>query len=129
MKLPNFRLYDVQATAAMLAGIAGLLSVIALTWFVFHGFSWEEKVVQYDPERGLGAYRKPLVMLTTAVAVVVGGTAGLLGFNSLGQKRNARQGRSWLGMTIGALVVAAAPILLVAWLRFSEPIIRNLNKG
>jgi hypothetical protein len=129
MKLPNFRLYDVQATASMLLGILGFLCVIALTWFVFHGFNWNEKVVRYDPEGGMGAYRRPLVLGATALAVLIGVTAGALGYNSLGQKRNARQGRSWLGMTVGALVVAGAPILLYAWQRFSEQIIRNINKG
>jgi formate hydrogenlyase subunit 3/multisubunit Na+/H+ antiporter MnhD subunit len=128
MKLPNFRLYDVQATASMVIGILGLLCIVVLAWFVFHNFDMQEKVVHYNPDGGLGAYRRPLVMLFTAVALLVGATAGILGFNSLGQKRNNLQRRSWLGMTVGALVVAGAPILLYAWLRFSEALIRA-HKG
>jgi hypothetical protein len=129
MKLPNFRLYDVQATASTVLGLVGLCCILALTWFVFHGFNWQEKVIHYDPEGGAGVYRRPLVIGTTAIAALIGITAGILGFNSLGQKRNSRQGRSWLGMSVGALVLAGAPILFYAWHRFSEPIIRNLNKG
>jgi hypothetical protein len=128
MKLPNFRLFDVQATASMVIGILGLLCIVVLTWFVFHNFDMQEKVVRYNPEGGFGAYRRPLVMLTTAMALLIGATAGVLGFNSLGQKRNNLQGRSWLGMTVGALVVAGAPVLLYAWFRFSEPLIR-MHKG
>jgi hypothetical protein len=84
-------------------------------------------VIHYDPESGLGAYRRPLVFGATAIAVVIGGTAGLLGFNSLGQKRNDKQGRSWLGMTLGALVVALAPVLFYAWQKLSEPVIHSLK--
>jgi hypothetical protein len=129
MKLPNFRLYDVQATASTLLGILGLCCVLALVCFVFKGFNWQEKVVRYNPDAGMGAYRKPLVIGTTALAALIGISAGALGFNSLGQKRNSRQGRSWLGMSVGALVLAGAPVLFYAWERFSEPIIRSLNKG
>jgi quinol-cytochrome oxidoreductase complex cytochrome b subunit len=127
MKLPNFRLYGVQATASLLIAAAGLLCIVALIYFVFHGFDTQEKVIHYDPESGLGAYRRPLVFGATAIAVVIGGTAGLLGFNSLGQKRNDKQGRSWLGMTLGALVVALAPVLFYAWQKLSEPVIHSLK--
>jgi len=127
MKLPNFRLYPVQATASLFIAALGLLCVVALTYFVFHGFDNQDKVVRYDPEGSLGAYRRPLVYGATAIALAIGGAAGLLGFNSLGQKRNDRQGRSWLGMSLGALVVAIAPVLFYAWQKLSEPIIHDLK--
>lgn len=127
MKLPNFRLYAVRATASVLIAAAGLLCLVCLTYFVFHGFDSQDKVVRYDPMGGLGAYRRPLVFGTTAIALVVGGVAGVLGFNSLGQKRNEKQGYSWLGMTLGALVVAVAPVLFYAWQKLSEPVIHSLK--
>ncbi len=127
MKLPNFRLYGVQATASLLIAVLGLLCLAALTYFVFHGFNNQETVIRYDPQGRFGAYRPSLVYGTTAIAFVVGGVAGLLGFNSLGQKRNEKQGHSWLGMTLGALVVAVAPVLFFAWQKLSEPIIHSLR--
>jgi formate hydrogenlyase subunit 3/multisubunit Na+/H+ antiporter MnhD subunit len=128
MKLPSFRLYEVQATASLLIAMLGLLCVVILTWCVLRGFDAQDRVVRYDPAGGLGQYRRALVFGFTAITLLVGVSAGLLGFNSLGQKRNSRQGHSWLGMTIGALVVAAAPILFFAWQVFSEPIIHDLTQ-
>ncbi|MFH1419763.1 MAG: hypothetical protein ABII12_15935 [Planctomycetota bacterium] len=123
MKMPNFRLYDTQATTSLCVAILGLVCIAMLAVFVFRGFNAENMVVPYNPKGGLGVYRKPLVYGTTAVSALLGMTAGFLGYNSLGQKRNSKQGRSWLGMTAGALVVAAAPILFFAWQQFSDPII------
>lgn len=127
MKLPNFRLYTVQATASLVAALLGLLTIAMLTWFVFHNFDFHEKVVHYNPEAGFGALRRPMVIVSTGAAMLIGVAAGVLGFNSLGQKRNDRQGRSWLGMMIGAAVLAFAPILFYAWQRFSEPLILKIK--
>ncbi len=63
----------------------------------------------------------------TAAAGLAGALAGVLGFNSLGQRRNTKQGRSWLGMASGALVVVGALVLFYAWRILSEPIIRELG--
>ncbi len=123
MKMPNFRLYETQATASLFVAILGLFCIAILTVFVFKGFSAEFMVVRYNPKGDIGAYRRPLVLGLTAVSAGLGAVAGLLGYNSLGQKRNNKQGRSWLGMTIGAFVLAAAPVLLFAWMQFSDPII------
>ncbi len=123
MKLPNFRLYDTQATTALCVAILGLVGVAMLTFCVFKGFSAEFMVVRYNPKGDIGAYRKPLVYGLTAVTGVLGMVAGILGYNSLGQKRNSKPGRSWLGMTIGALALAAAPVLFFAWVQFNDPII------
>lgn len=125
MKLPNFRLYETQATASVILGVFCILCVLLLVGFVFRGFDTELKTISYDPRGGLGQFRKPLVYVTTVAVVGSGAVAGLLGFSSLGQRRNLKQGRSWLGMTLGALAVAVAPVLFFAWRLFSEPIIRD----
>ncbi len=123
MKLPNFRLYDTQATASLVLGLLGVVWALMLAFFVFKGFESENMAVTYDPRAGLGQFRRPIVFVTTAMVVMSGGVAGILGFRSLGQRRNTKQGRSWLGMTLGALAVAVAPVLFVAWRLFSQPII------
>jgi FtsH-binding integral membrane protein len=123
MKLPNFRLYDTQATASMVLGLWGVVCTLMLAILVFKGFVVEDLSVTYDPRGGLGQFRKPMVFATTALVMTTGGVAGILGFRSLGQRRNSKQGRSWLGMTLGAIVVAVAPVMFFAWRMFSQPII------
>lgn len=125
MKLPNFRLYETQATAALVLAVLGLLSVFALSGVVFLHFNAEHMVIPYNPDAGMGQYRPYLVYGFSAVTFVLGVIAGILGFNSLGQKRNSLQGRSWLGMSLGALAIAAVPVLFFVWSSFSEPMIRG----
>ncbi len=123
MKMPNFRLFDTQATFSMLAGLAGLIGVLGLMVVVFKGLDTKQWVIPYNEIAGLSQYRKPVVFAMAPVTIVLGICAGVLGFRSLGQARNTRQGRSWLGMTIGAIVVAVAPVLMTAWIQLSEPVI------
>lgn len=123
MKLPNFRVYTVQATYGVVASVAGLALLAMLGFCVFRGFKTESMSVLYNPEDGLGQYRPYLVFGLTGACLLAGGAAALLGFSSLGQKRNTLQGRSWLGLVLGALVVALAPVLLLAWRSLSEPLI------
>ncbi len=125
MKLPNFRLPETQARASLLFGVVALLALAALAFCVFKGFDPELRVVAYNADEGMGRFRKYLVFGGTALTLLVGTTAGLLGFNSLGQKRNNRQAFSWLGMLIGAMAVSLAPVLFFAWQELSEAIIQG----
>lgn len=129
MKMPNFRLYDTQATFGMFAGILGSIATLALAVVVFKGIDTHQFVIPYNDQMGLSQYRKPLVFAITPVCIILGAIAGILGFRSLGQIRNTKQGRSWLGMTIGAVVVAIAPVFLFAWLWLSEPVIVEKKTG
>ncbi len=126
MRLPNFRIYNTQATASMVLGLMSVLLLAILAFLVFKGFTTTHGIT-YDPKTGMGQFRKPLVFATTAVAGIGGGVAGLLGFASLGQRRNTMQGRSWLGMTMGAIVVAITPALFFAWRLFSQPVIHDMQ--
>ena len=125
MKLPNFRLYDTQATFGATLGVLSFLVIFALAVLVFKNFDRQQKVIWYNPSAagGLGKYREPLILTCAAAAVLVGAVAGALGFNSLGQKRNNRQGLSWLGLTLGALSIVLAALVLVAWTKLRLAII------
>ncbi|MCG8404960.1 MAG: hypothetical protein MI923_07170 [Phycisphaerales bacterium] len=120
MKGPNFRLPNTQASASLFIGILGLLSMAALVFLVFKGYNAEFKTIPYNASEGLGRFRPYFVYGGTAASLVIGGVAGLLGFNSIGQKRNDKQASSWLGMAAGALTVSIAPILFYAWRVLSE---------
>jgi hypothetical protein len=123
MKWPNFRLYSTQATASLAAGLAGLVCTAMLMYCVFRGFQLENMIIPYNPESSMGQYRRYLVMGLTALSVGVGGLAGLLGFRSMGEKRNDRQGRSWAGLALSALIIPAAIVLFQVWQTLSEEVI------
>ncbi len=126
MKMPNFRLYDTQATFGATLGVLGLLSIFALGVLVFKNFDTQQRVIWYNPaSKGLTRFREPAVLAVAAGTVLIGGVAGVLGFNSLGQKRNNRQGMSWLGLALGALSIVLAALALVAWMRMRIPIISS----
>lgn len=123
MKLPNLRAYTTQANLGALSGLVGCVLLLMLAYGVFRGFKQENMTVLYNPEGGLGQFRTYIVFGLTVGCLIIGGIAALLGFNSLGQKRNSVPGRSWIGLGLGALILAVAPVLLYAWRALSEPLI------
>lgn len=124
MKLPNFRLYETQARASLVAGLLGLFCLAALAVFVFWNFNPQEMVIPYNAEEGRGRFRPYLVMAATAACLLIGLIAAVLGFRSLGQKRNNKQGHSWLGLITGALVMSLAPVLFLTWRTLKEQVIQ-----
>jgi hypothetical protein len=128
MKMPNFRLYDTQATTAMLAGALGFLCLMGLSVIVFKGLDTQQWVIPFSDRIGWSQYRQPLIYAFTPVVLLLGIAAGVLGFRSLGQSRNTKQGRSWMGMTLGAVCIALAPVMIYAWMQLSEPIIVSDKK-
>ena len=94
MKTPNLRLPETQAVASAWIGVLAMLCIAALTVFVFKGFNMEEKVIPYNASEGYGRFRPYLVLGMTPIAFLVGLAAGILGFLSLGQKRNTKQTHS-----------------------------------
>jgi len=112
MKMPNFRLYDTQAIVSAIVGVISVLFVVALFIVVARNFDPHAKVIWFNPKNKV---REPLIFAATAGAVLGGIIAGAMGFNSLGQKRNNRQGMSWLGLALGALSFVLAIMGLVAW--------------
>lgn len=125
MKFPNFRLHETQAWVSAFFGVAAIICLLGLTYGVFRGFDKDMMAINFNPNSGLGKFRKVIVFGGAALTIGLGLTAGLMGFNSLGQKRNNKQGMSWIGLGLGALSVASAPILLFAWMELSQAIIRG----
>lgn len=123
MKLPNFRLYETQATASLYLGIMGLLGLAALCFLVGWGFSFKEMLIFYSTEHMSGKLRPWLVLAAAGLTIGIGIVAGILGYRSLGQKRNNRQAYSWMGILTGAVGVSMAPVLYFVWVKFSEPLI------
>lgn len=125
MKLPNLRLHETQATASMVLGALGWLTLLMLAAVVLKNFNTQTWTILYNERSQFGQYRRVLVMAFTAVTLLIGVVSLGLGFNSLGQKRNAKQGRSWIGMMMGAVAVAISPVLFFTWRTLSEAIIQR----
>ncbi len=129
MKMPNFRLYETQATSAMLAGVLGFIFLMGLAVVVFKGLDTQQWIIPYSDRLGWSQYRQSVIYASTPVVLLLGALAGILGFRSLGQARNTKQGRSWMGMTLGAICLALAPVMISAWIQLSEAVITGDPKG
>lgn len=127
MKMPNFRLSETQANTAVLLGGLGLLTLALLGVVTFRHFNKETWTILYSGTSTYGRYRSTLVYLFAAVTILLGAVALAMGFNSLGQKRNTKQGRSFLGMAIGAVAIAVAPVFVTMWIWRSEEIIQKIQ--
>ena len=114
----SLRRYEDQATASIVLAIAALILVIPLAYLVFRNFNAELGWIWYNP-------KSPRRLLVLAFAAMTGGMA-LLGFgfglNSLGQRRNTNQNRSWLGFILGGLGMLAALLLLASFWLMAKPI-------
>ena len=126
MKMPNFRLSETQATASMVVGVVGLASLAVLSMVVLKNFNTQTWTILYNEVSQFGKFRKILVMLFTATTVLLGCVALAMGFSSLGQKKNTKQSRSFMGMAIGGVAIAVAPVLLVMWIQRAESVINKV---
>jgi hypothetical protein len=124
MKLPNFRLYDTQATTSLLVGFCAVLCIGGLAVVALKGLNLEQGIIPYNNKGGMSMYRPYAVMGAAVAAVLLGATACILGFRSLGEKRNNNQGRSVGGMLLGALAIPLAIVLFATWRQLAEPLIQ-----
>ncbi|HUW83121.1 MAG TPA: hypothetical protein VMZ31_10025 [Phycisphaerae bacterium] len=113
----SLRRYEDQATASVVLAIAGLVLAIPLTYLVFRNFNPDFGWIWYNP-------KTPRKLLVLAFAAMTGGVA-LLGFgfglNSLGQRRNTNQSRSWLGFILGGVGMLLAFLLLASFWLMAKP--------
>lgn len=123
MKSPNFRSFTTQARLGMLLALLALATVAALAYCAMHGYNSSDNVVPYNASEGLGQHRPNLVLGLTALTLLISAFAGALGFNSLGQKRNEKQGLSWLSLAMATLCVPAALFFFFFWKTFAEAVV------
>ena len=126
MKLPNLRLSETQAFLALVLGLLALLSVPVMAVLVLKNFDLDHQTIPYNPESRFGSVRGALGYLGTALASLTCLAAGLLGFSSLGHKRNNKPMYSWSGMLLGAVSLSLILILFFTWFRLNEPMIQKL---
>ncbi|MFO0972451.1 MAG: hypothetical protein U1A27_03295 [Phycisphaerae bacterium] len=126
MGTPNFRLFDTQARFAALLGAAALLMVAFEGVAVFHNFDSRTKVIWHNPNsKGYQRFRQPFVMAVGGLTAVTGLVGMVMGFNSLGEKRNTKQRLSWLGLVMGGVSISLVAVLMFAWFKLALPIISS----
>jgi len=125
MKKLNFRSFTTQARTSVLLAMLAVLTVGALAVCAVRGYDSKNNVINYNASEGYGQYRPNLVLGLTALTLVISLGAGAIGFNSLGQKRNEKQGLSWLGLAVSALCIPTALTLYTFWKTFSESILQS----
>ena len=101
----SLRRYDTQAQVSVLVSLASVVSLAGVAFVIFQQFRWDELVIYYGPNRKLA------VMLGTAITLLLSAIGLAMGFNSVGQRRNEKQGWSWIGFFIGAGVFCAAIVI------------------
>ncbi len=123
MKLPNLKLHETQAKFSVFLSIVGLGLLGILGFFVFKNFNFDNNVILVGSSGTFSKIRNPGVLGLTALTVLLTGIGAIMGFNSLGQKRNKVQSFSWIGMFGGAFISALAIVFLIAWMNLKEAVL------
>jgi hypothetical protein len=95
----SLRRYDTQARVSVLASVVSIVSLLGLSFVVLQNMNFTELVIYYGPARRLAVFGG------TAVTLLLAAIGFGMGLNSVGQRRNERQGLSWLGFFLGAGVL------------------------
>lgn len=119
--MPNFRLFETQARWSVYLSLLAAVGLAGLTFFVFKGLDWDYRLIPFKPDSpGLGRFRQPAIFATAAVVVLIAVFAAGFGYNSLGEKRNTRQGWSWFGLVTGSVLTTIAVLNLITWQTFKS---------
>ncbi len=111
MAMASLRRYDVQATYSLflsLASIAPFVAAVVAT------------AARYKSDLGAIVYSGNSKFLMgflgcVALSALIAATGFILGWNSAGQRRNEKSGRSWLGFYVGGMTLTLNIVLLIAF--------------
>lgn len=117
--LTQLRRYDIQARYAAVLAVLSTLPSIGAVGLAMRNYEHELGQIVY----GEGGAFVPALLACVVAGVAPGGLAFLLGWSSVGQRRNDRPVQSWLGFFLGGAVITANVIVLIAFwmLRLQRP--------
>lgn len=114
----SLRRHDVQAQVAMVLSLAAIPCLLAMMFFVLRPLDVNQRIIPYNA-KGM----RPIAVYVSALAALSLSAAGFgFGLNSVGQRRNDKPGRSWIGFFVGAAGITLTVILLLLFRMWGEPI-------
>jgi hypothetical protein len=96
--------YEQQATISLALAVIGGLCALVGTAAILQNFQWENFWTLYNPR----SLRQAAILGPLLLACACGAAGFLFGFNSAGQRLNKKNGRSWAGFFLNAVVLALA---------------------
>jgi phosphoglycerol transferase MdoB-like AlkP superfamily enzyme len=117
--IERLRRYDVQASYALTLAILSIFPFLLAAYLALSRYDSVLSRIIYGSRGKFVPVFAACVLLSLAAA----GLAFLLGWNSAGQRRNDKSGRSWMGFFLGGLVATLDVVLLAAFvmLRLEKP--------
>ena len=119
MGIGHLRRYDVQANYAFGLSLASVIPFVVAAWLAFTRYDGTLGQIIHGEQGQFVPAFAGCVLLS-----MIPGTLGfLLGWNSAGQRRNDKPGRSWIGFFLGGGVLTLDLVLLLAFfmLRLERP--------
>lgn len=101
--------FETHAKISVGLGALGAVAVVAVAAMLFQAFRPED----FEVVMAKGGMRFFAILGGVAVSLVCAVVGCLLGFTSAGQKRNAKNGLSWLGFFLNAGVIMLALCLFI----------------
>lgn len=100
----SLRRFDVQASVGLALSAAALFLAGAATYAVWTRYNPEMRAIPY----GSRSWLLPGMLACVSASLILAFAGTALGASSAGQRRNERQGRSWLAFLLGLLSVVMA---------------------
>ena len=95
----SLRRYEDQAKVSVAASLVAVVTLLALIVIVVRRIVWSELAIFYGGPTRMG------IMSAVAVTLLLSVIGFGFGINSVGQRRNEKQGLSWLGFFVSAAVL------------------------
>lgn len=106
----SLRRYDVQAGYAFTLSLLSILPLIVGIYLTTRNYQSELGQIVYSSKKYLLVHHASLLC-----AMIPAGIAAALGWNSAGERRNDKEGKSWTGFFLGGFVFTLTIILVLAF--------------
>ncbi len=107
----GLRRFDVQAQYALIFSLASVVFFIGTAAMLARNWNTEQQRFVYG---GSGVWL-PVFLGFAGVALLLGVIGFLLGWNSAGQRRNAKSSWSWAAFFVGGLISTLSLVCLIAF--------------
>lgn len=119
MAFDKLRRYDVQASWGCVLSLFSAVPMLGALLLTYRNYRHDLGQIVY----GAQGIWLPAFAACVLASMIVAGVGFVFGWSSAGQRRNDKQGRSWIGFFAGGAVLTVDLIVLLAFvmLRFQQP--------